>query len=268
MVKGALPRIESTDQERGALMARVSRGTLLKGSIAAVGALAGIAVGGAEFAASADSGGSAATDREILTFGLLIERLQAAFYAAALAGGSSLARLGSSPRSSARRSRHTSNTWRRARAERGDQPPLQFRRCGHGPREVHRDGHIPRGDGSRRLQRAGSEPHAEDAGGGGPSRIRRSPACRLGARARRKGSGTGRGRRPDHGRPSQANLPTIHRAVMPNVDPTFLRIDDFDVDGAVREAFEQIPRHTRSAFLRRTVGVGAAALGAAAAGHP
>ena len=36
---------------------------------------------------SADSGGSAATDREILTYGLLIERLQAAFYAAALAGG-------------------------------------------------------------------------------------------------------------------------------------------------------------------------------------
>jgi rubrerythrin len=65
----------------------VSRGSLFKGSVAVVGALAGAAVGGAELAASADSGGSAATDREILTFGLLIERLQAAFYAAALAGG-------------------------------------------------------------------------------------------------------------------------------------------------------------------------------------
>lgn len=52
---------------------------------------------------------------------------------------------------------------------------------------------------------------------------------------------------------------------MPDVNSTSLRIDDFDVDGAVREAFEQIPRHTRSAFLRRTVGVGAAALGAATA---
>ena len=87
MVKRAPPRIKSTDRERGALMARVSRGSLLKGCVAAGGALAGIAVGGAELAASADPGGSAATDRDILTFGLLIERLQAAFYAAALAGG-------------------------------------------------------------------------------------------------------------------------------------------------------------------------------------
>jgi len=60
---------------------------VLKGSVAVVGGLAGVAVGGAQLAASADSGGSAATDREILTYGLLIERLQAAFYAAALAGG-------------------------------------------------------------------------------------------------------------------------------------------------------------------------------------
>jgi hypothetical protein len=87
MVNGALPRIESADQGRGAVMARVSRASMLKGSIALVGALAGAAVGGAQLAASAGSGGSAATDREILTYGLLIERLQAAFYTAALAGG-------------------------------------------------------------------------------------------------------------------------------------------------------------------------------------
>lgn len=87
MAMGALPRVESAHEERGSLVARVSRGALLKGSVAAVGALAGVAVGGSELAASADSGGSAATDREILTFGLLIERLQAAFYTAALGGG-------------------------------------------------------------------------------------------------------------------------------------------------------------------------------------
>jgi Ferritin-like domain len=87
MAKSALPRMESADQERGGLVARVSRGTLLKGSVAVVGAMAGVAVGGAELAASQGSGGSAATDRAILTYGLLIERLQAAFYAAALAGG-------------------------------------------------------------------------------------------------------------------------------------------------------------------------------------
>ena len=87
MVKGVLPRSDSPNEGRGAAVARVSRARLFKGSVAVVGALAGAAVGGAEVAASADSGGSAANDREILTFGLLIERLQAAFYAAALAGG-------------------------------------------------------------------------------------------------------------------------------------------------------------------------------------
>jgi plasmid stability protein len=87
MAKGALPRTEPADEGRRYSVARVSRGSLFKGSVAAVGALAGVAVGGAEWAASAGSGGSAATDREILTFGLLIERLQAALYAAALAGG-------------------------------------------------------------------------------------------------------------------------------------------------------------------------------------
>jgi rubrerythrin len=71
MVSGALPRNESAHHGRGPLMARVSRA----------------GVGGAQLAESADSRGSAATDREILTYGLLMERLQAAFYAAALAGG-------------------------------------------------------------------------------------------------------------------------------------------------------------------------------------
>jgi Ferritin-like domain len=52
---------------------------------------------------------------------------------------------------------------------------------------------------------------------------------------------------------------------MSAANPTSFRIDDFDVDGAVREAFEQKPRGTRAAFLRRTVGAGAAALGAAVA---
>jgi Ferritin-like domain len=51
---------------------------------------------------------------------------------------------------------------------------------------------------------------------------------------------------------------------MPNSNPPSLTVDDFDVDGAVREAFERIPQHTRARFLRRTVGAGAAALGAVA----
>jgi len=65
-------------------LGHLSRGTLLKGSIAGLGALAGAAVGTTELAASPNAHGSAATDKEILTFGLLIERLQAAFYAEAL----------------------------------------------------------------------------------------------------------------------------------------------------------------------------------------
>jgi hypothetical protein len=87
MVKAARPPIEPADDKRSPLTARVSRGRLFKGSIAVVGALAGAAVGGAQLAASANSGGSAATDRKILTYGLLIERLQAAFYADALDRG-------------------------------------------------------------------------------------------------------------------------------------------------------------------------------------
>jgi rubrerythrin len=51
---------------------------------------------------------------------------------------------------------------------------------------------------------------------------------------------------------------------MPDCNPPSLRVDDFDVDGAVREAFERFSQHTRSSFLRKTVGAGAAALGATA----
>jgi hypothetical protein len=51
---------------------------------------------------------------------------------------------------------------------------------------------------------------------------------------------------------------------MPLGNPPSLRVDDFDVDGAVRETFEQLHHQTRSGFLRNTVGAGAAALGALA----
>ena len=87
MVRPAVPRVRSFDGECSTVGARFSRASLLKGSLAVMGAVAGSAVGVAEIAASTDSRGSPATDREILTFGLLIERLQAAFYAAALRGG-------------------------------------------------------------------------------------------------------------------------------------------------------------------------------------
>jgi rubrerythrin len=66
------------------ILGRFSRRTLVRGSIAGLGALAGGAVGATELVASPDTHGSAATDKAILTFALLIERLQAAFYAEAL----------------------------------------------------------------------------------------------------------------------------------------------------------------------------------------
>jgi Ferritin-like domain len=86
LVTGAVPPIEPHDEERGVLAARFSRARLLRGSLAVVGALTGTAVGAAEIVASPDAG-SAARDREILTFALLMERLQAAFYADALRAG-------------------------------------------------------------------------------------------------------------------------------------------------------------------------------------
>lgn len=49
---------------------------------------------------------------------------------------------------------------------------------------------------------------------------------------------------------------------MTDCNPHHLEVDDFDVDGAVRDAFERLPDHTRAGFLRRSAGAGAAALGA------
>jgi Ferritin-like domain len=52
---------------------------------------------------------------------------------------------------------------------------------------------------------------------------------------------------------------------MSDRNPPSLRLDDFDVEGAVRDTFERFSHLTRSAFLRATVGAGAVALGAMAA---
>lgn len=67
---------------------RFSRARLLKGSVIGLGALLGSAAGAAELVASSGSQRSAERDREILKSALLIERLQAAFYAEALRVGS------------------------------------------------------------------------------------------------------------------------------------------------------------------------------------
>lgn len=75
---------DSADRGCRILTGRFSRGTLIKGSVAGVGALAGGAIGATELLASPNAHGSAATDKAILTFALLIERLQAAFYAEAI----------------------------------------------------------------------------------------------------------------------------------------------------------------------------------------
>lgn len=75
---------DSADLGRRMRTGRFSRGTLIKGSVAGLGALAGGAVGATELVAAPGRHGSAASDKAILTFALLIERLQAAFYAEAL----------------------------------------------------------------------------------------------------------------------------------------------------------------------------------------
>ena len=55
---------------------------------------------------------------------------------------------------------------------------------------------------------------------------------------------------------------------MADSNPPSLRMEDIDVDGAVRETFDRMSQLTRSGFLRRTVGAGAAALGAVAVWSP
>jgi rubrerythrin len=76
-------------EDRGGCVAtgRLTRAGVFTRSFALLGALGGSAIGAAALEASPDSARSAAHDQEILMFGLLIERLQAAFYAAALRGG-------------------------------------------------------------------------------------------------------------------------------------------------------------------------------------
>ena len=48
---------------------------------------------------------------------------------------------------------------------------------------------------------------------------------------------------------------------MSSDDSRYFRLDDFDVDGAVRETCERLPRETRSGFLRTAARTGAVVLG-------
>jgi rubrerythrin len=81
------PEERVQEREHRVSIGRLTRAGVFTRSLALLGALGGSAVGAAALEASPDSAGSAAHDQEILRFGLLIERLQAAFYAAALRGG-------------------------------------------------------------------------------------------------------------------------------------------------------------------------------------
>ncbi len=84
--KGMAPDGDTHEGEAGWGSGRVSRAGLFRRSAAVLGALGGIAVGASELAAASDSQRSPAHDREIFGLALLIARLQAAFYADALAG--------------------------------------------------------------------------------------------------------------------------------------------------------------------------------------
>jgi rubrerythrin len=79
-----VPPIDSASTERHGIMGGLSRRALLMGSAAGMGAFAGGAVGATDLAASPTPHRSATTDTAILAFALLMERLQASFYAEAL----------------------------------------------------------------------------------------------------------------------------------------------------------------------------------------
>lgn len=76
-----------SDERRIDDVGGLSRAGLFSRSLAVVGALGGAAFGASELAAAPGSHTSAARDREILNLGLLVARLQAAFYAEALRSG-------------------------------------------------------------------------------------------------------------------------------------------------------------------------------------
>ncbi len=75
------------ERPSGARRSLVSRGRLLRDSLIGLGALIGGGAGAAELLASPDPAPSPAGDREVLQAALLIEQLQAAFYAEALKAG-------------------------------------------------------------------------------------------------------------------------------------------------------------------------------------
>jgi hypothetical protein len=84
---GLAPDGATQEGEPGWGTGRLSRAGLFSRSAAILGALGGIAVGATELAAASDSQRTPAHDREIFGLALLIARLQAAFYADALAAG-------------------------------------------------------------------------------------------------------------------------------------------------------------------------------------
>ena len=130
---------------RGAAVVGLTRSGLLTRTLALSGALAGSAVA-AEIAASSGSQPSAARDRQILSFGLLIERLQAAFYADALRGGRLTGETRQFAQHVGHRSRRTSSIVAAALGSSARQGSgLSLWRRGNRSGEVHRDGGVARG---------------------------------------------------------------------------------------------------------------------------
>ena len=148
---------------------------------------AGVAAGGALLGGLADGAASQPSrkqDVEILNFALLLEELQAAFYADALQRGS-LERRAAAVRRAGRRpgARNTPiSSARRWAMTRAEPPAFDFGDATGDAEDLREDGAGARGPRRRRLQHAGAEPDQGRARCGGADRVRRGSSRGLDSR--------------------------------------------------------------------------------------
>ena len=120
-----------------------------------------------------------------------------------------------------------------------------------GRRGLHGRGGDPRGPGRCHLQRAGGQPHAGCAEGGGADRVGGGPPRRVDPQHRRRGAGReGDGHGGHGGRETRARLRDF--GVEGGVRHMDFLLDDLDTDGALREAGENAGI-SRAAFLGATL---------------
>ena len=164
-----------------------------RGLVAAAATTGGVLL--ASLPDAGDAAPSAALDRRILTFALLLEDVQAGFYADALSTARLQGELLDYARTvGAQETRHAQTPPPRARRRRARAPAAGLRRRHRRPRALRAQRAAPGGPRGQGLHHAGRAPHARRAGRGRADRDRRGPPRRVDPRPRRPRPGARRRR--------------------------------------------------------------------------